>query len=217
MRHTVLLRHSGRERRFVVHPSAVLREAQGHRLQVGRAALARQCNDRCRIDSRRQERADRHIGNHVVLDGFEHRIVDRDICVVGRVVERLCDGEVLHGLACAVRIGEAVRAGRNCANRAIHRERLGNRAAQKKSGSTRGIELFRHVPGGDQRPHLAGYAQRGPVVCVVERLDSVRVTRQKHPSSCCIPKREREHSAQVVEHLRASCGVKLQQHFRVGV
>ena len=73
--HAVLLRDEARERRFVVVAPAVLLEAQRHRLQIGRAALLRQRDDRGGVDARGEERADRHVGDHVIAHRLEHGVV----------------------------------------------------------------------------------------------------------------------------------------------
>ncbi len=45
VRHTILLRNARGERRFIVDTAAILSESQCHRLQIGRATLACQCDD----------------------------------------------------------------------------------------------------------------------------------------------------------------------------
>jgi hypothetical protein len=105
--------------------------------------------------------------------------------------------------------------GRHRADAAPHREGLGHAAQQMEADDAGGIGIAADGSAGEQRLGLRGEADRPAVVGVVERLDAVRIAREKHPPLLRIPERESEHPAQIVEHFRTARGVQLQQDFGV--
>ena len=106
--------------------------------------------------------------------------------------------------------------GRQGANVAVERERLGHAAEQMKAGDPCRLGIARNPAAGEQCLDLRGEAERPAVVCGVERLDAVGVAGEKELAPLLVPDRESEHAAQPVHHRRAVARIEMQKRFRIG-
>ncbi len=106
--------------------------------------------------------------------------------------------------------------GRQGANVAVERERLGHAAEQMEAGDPRRLGVARNPAAREQCLDLRGEAERPAVVCGVERLDAVGVAGEKELAPLLVPDRESEHAAQPVHHRSAVARVEVQQRFGIG-
>ena len=90
--------------------------------------------------------------------------------------------------------------GRQRANIAVERERLGHAAEQMEAGNPRRLGIARNPAAREQCLDLRGEAERPAIVCGVERLDAVGVAGEKELVPLFVPDRESEHAAQPVHH-----------------
>src|SRR5689334_19509776 len=87
------------------------------------------------------------------------------------------------------------------ANRLIDREWLGDAPGQIEPSNTGRFLEPRYTTAGKQRLDLGGRAYRPAIIRVIERFNSVRISRKQHRVLARVPQRKREHPAEFMNHL----------------
>ena len=209
------------ERRLVFARADVLFESQSHRSHR-RARFRGERHDGARVAAGGEKRADRHVADQVVADRLGHGVADHLLPLALRMRARV-HGIAQHRRQRKIRLrlgrpGGGDRHPASCRDRAdgpVHRERLRHAAPQQKSGDARRIARRGDGAAGEKRLDLRRDAHRFLIVCVVQRLDSVRIAREEHGPRSRIPDAEREHPAQLRQHRRPLLSVHPQKHLGI--
>ena len=99
----------------------------------------------------------------------------------------------------------------------VKRVRLGDTSPKEKSRYAGRFWLPRNFFALKERLHLRSRTNRPPIIGIVKRFDSVRISGQKENAFLCVPKDEGKHSPKVVNHRFAFFGIKMKKNFRIGL
>ncbi len=210
------------ERRFILRRAAEFVESEGDRPDLTLAGVSHQSEKGTGIDTRREKNPDLDVRQKMAADTIEHCSAQAlaEFGSRSRVRCASCEdcGEVGErpGLARPRSIDGLRVPGRQGANVAVERKRLGHASEQMKAGNSRRLGIARNAAAREQSLDLRGEAERPAVVCGVERLDAVRVASMKELVPVLIPDRETEHTAQPVHHRCAVARVEVQKRLRIG-
>ena len=173
------------------------------------------------FDPGREKHADLDIGETVRPDAVEpagthpFREFAGGCRITGALGEHRRDTGERPRLAGAAGVDYLRVAGRQRADLAIKRERLGHAAEQIKAGKAGRLGIARDPPAREQRLDLRRETERPAVIGGIERLDAVEIARQKQFAAAVVPDREGEHAAQAMHHRRPIAGVQMQQHLGI--
>ncbi len=212
------LRDTARVGQLVVERLRVA-AAEADRVGLHRAVavLRHERDDRARVDAARQERADRHVADHLHARRLlEARAGLRDPVVRGT---RRVDGRrnpPVAALLDAAALGHEHRRGRELRDSAEHRLRR-RHVAEREIGGQRGrIERGGHAGHRQDRLRFAREQQAPAVVADVQRLHAQPVAADDEAGPPRVPEREREHPVQVLDARVAVGLVQVQDRFAVG-
>ena len=212
-----------RERRLVVGRVVEILVGKGDGMDIRRADIPHEAEQRSRIDPGGQEDADRNVGDEMVADAVTQRRAHA-LCRIGgrsglplRCGKDLGDREIVRVRGRSTAVDPQRRARWKRADVLIDRVRFGDAAEQQEAGPSGRLRVGRRTTAGDDRLDLRREAQRPAVVGIVQRLDAVRIARQQQAALVDIPQREREHAAQVFWHVRAILFICVRDGFGVAV
>ena len=176
-----------RERGFVVPGAAIFVEPERDRAQVARPDFGRERGERRRVQARRQEDADGHIGNEVVA----HAVLERGVQPFARGLrgkferggiggrEFLRDAEIRFRLAAAAGIDQHGASRRERLDPFVKRMRIGQVPPEIKTHMAGSGGAGVDLPPFEQRLDLRGEAKAVSVVRVVQRLDAEGVASEE--------------------------------------
>ena len=180
--------------------------------------MARHAADhRTRIDTARQECADRHIADHLHSHRFGNLLAHTlgPLRLGDSVVDLLRQAPVAP-LAHLPRLDRQQRGGRQLAHALEDAMRCGDVAQMQVAGHGSGVQLGPHAGQGEQRLCLGGERDAPAVLHDVKRLHAQAVAADQQAPPPCVPQREREHPVQTLHESVAFCVVQMQQDFTVG-
>jgi hypothetical protein len=214
--------------RFVI---AVLVEADGERLHRPAALRLHQRDHGRRVDPAREERAERHVGDHLPGDRLPEQRIERArrrfVAARERLGEtrsrRLLDRPIGTGrrvLRPRKTLGgeRKVRGRRQLAHAAIDRPGRRDVAVAQVQRERLAIDLGPEPRMGAQRLQLRTEHERVARPAVIERLLAEPIAGEVHRSLARVPERKGEHADQPLERaLDAPGGERGEHHLGVGV
>jgi len=202
---------------FVAGRAGKLFERQRHGVEVVAAHLSSKPDNGCRIETRREEHAHRHVGDKVIGDAVREHIpqVERGRL---RVFRQDCRGIEIwgHG-AWPIGIEPLRRSGRQRANTGKEGVRLGYAAEQEESRVPCRVGCRSDLAARLERLDLRSDAYRLAVVGDVKRLDAEGIAGEQQAAAAVVPEREGEHATQPRDHAHAVALIEMQQNLGVGL
>ena len=212
------VRRLGRGRRLVGLPLHLESDAEGlHRAMLGLG----EGRDRGAVDAGREKHPQRHVGHTLPLDRAGQQVERGRGGRGGRGPRRIDPRETPVAAAGRPPAPELVeadpleRSRRQRTHVPVHRERILRRPVGEEGGDARRVELGRHEPRGEHRPHLAGKHDGVAHPGHVERLDAQRPAGQEHPPRGGVVEGEGKHPVEFVEGCLAPLGEGVEQDLRV--
>ena len=182
--------------------------------------LLREGDDGTGIETTRQKGSDRHVGDHLALDGrFDPVVNPLDGFFGAQGLGRGVIGQIVirpHLLDAPV--ARQHRMARQQLADALDHRRLAGAPLVRHVGAQRGvIDSPVHIGNFEKRFHLAGEEQPSLRLRIVEWLNADAVACSKKRARARIPNRKRENPVQGVEHVDSFPEIHLEKNFCVGL